>query len=105
MRNLSPNNRQIILDRSRIKAPKFDNQSSLSSIEMKKCKFVPKQEKREHEFDQLKYYKKTYKAVEESARMNPETIDRVVGSVNFMSKQLLSDCRAFSKSMDPAPLN
>ena len=37
--------------------------------------------------------------------MNPETIDRVVGSVNFMSKQLLSDCRAFSKSVDPAPLN
>ena len=63
------------------------------------------QEKHEQDFDQLKKHKETFKAVEESSRMHPETIDRVIGSVNFMSRQLLSDCRALSKSVEYTPLN
>ena len=49
--------------------------------------------------------KKAYKAVEESTRMDPRTIKSVINSVNFMSRQLLSDCHVISKSVDLSPMN
>ena len=101
MRNLSPNNRQIILDRSRNDGSR---RSVTNTVSMQKCKFIT-EPKPIDKFAQLERHKRSFKAVEESSRMNPEAIERVVNSVNYMSRQLLSDCKAISKSIDPAPLN
>ena len=75
-----------------------------NTLSTQKIKFV-NEHKPIDKFAQLERHKRSFKAVEESSRMNPETIDRVVNSVNYMSRQLLSDCKAISKSIDPAPLN
>ena len=114
MKNLSPNNRQIHLDKLNGKVTNLNRTLSppsplknpvKSSKKMAKCTFLSDPERKELEFKQMKKLKSTYKAVEESSRMDPKTINSVIKSVNFMSRQLLSDCHVISKSVELDPMN
>ena len=103
MRSLSPNTRQIMAEK--VEGARYLNVKTWRDVLHKPNKHVANVLSPYSTRQKLSAITRSEtfysKAIDDSARMPPDTLDNVVQSVNFLSKQLRSDLKVTDDDDDP----